>query len=132
MIKKCIPALIVFPLTFGSLLGPNGNPGFVSPFTGDYLLSSREMSLSNRHPVGFINDVYRKNILLNLAYLSGRVTKASDINWDEITKPFSYEFILNPYQTFAFHEDVKNKYRRILSKTTNAHFNAREGFKTGS
>lgn len=130
MLKKCVPALIVLPLTFGSLLGSGGSQNFVSPFQGQYLLAQKELSLGNRIGNNFVNDVFKKNILLNLAYLSNRVSNASDIKWDEITKPFSYEFLLNPNQTFAFHEDIAEKYQKTLAKTTNAHFNAREGFKT--
>lgn len=62
--------------------------------------------------------------------MEGRVNKASDINWDEIEKPFRYEFKLLPNKTFAFHSDVKAEYKDLLVKTTNAHFNAAEGFKT--
>ncbi|MCR4306177.1 MAG: VanW family protein, partial [Candidatus Daviesbacteria bacterium] len=76
------------------------------------------------------NDVFKKNILLNLAYLEGRVTKASDIKWEKIEKPFKYEFKLEPNKTFAFHSDVKDIYKDSLIKTTNAHFNAEQGFKT--
>ncbi|MBI2338301.1 VanW family protein [Candidatus Daviesbacteria bacterium] len=88
------------------------------------------MTLSNRYPDNFVNEVFKNNILLNLAYFSDRVTKASDIKWNEITKPFSYELRLNPGQTFAYHEDVEQKYKQTLVKTTNAHFNSQEGFKT--
>lgn len=125
MIKKCIPALVVFPLTFGSILGMEGNSD-----QGEYLLAQREMSLENRYDNQFVNDVFKNNILLNLAYMSSRISKASDIKWDEVTKPFSYQFRLNPNQTFAFHEDIDDKYKQTLAKTTNAHFNAKEGFKT--
>lgn len=62
--------------------------------------------------------------------MSGKVTKASDINWEEINKPFEYEFKLKPYETFAYHEDVKEKYKNSLVKTTIAHFNAEDGFLT--
>lgn len=62
--------------------------------------------------------------------MSGKITKAADIKWDEFHSPFQYEFSLNPNQTFAYHSDVKDKYKQSLVKTTNAHFNAGEGFKT--
>lgn len=121
MVKKPFQTLVIIPLTFGALLG-SGGQNFVSPFTGNYLLASREMSLSNRHADNFVNEVFKNNILLNLAYLSGQVNFP--------TKPFQYEFRLNPNETFAYHEDVKDKYKDSLVKTTNAHFNAAEGFKT--
>src|SRR3989337_3976619 len=131
MIKKSLGTFAIIPLTFGSLLGlGGGNPNFYSPFQGDYLLAQREMSLDNRYPNSFVNDVFKKNILLNLAYASGKVSSVKDIVWEEITKPFQFEFSLEPSKTFAFHQDVAEKYRESLVKTTNAHFNALEGFKT--
>lgn len=130
MVKKSIQALAIIPLTFGSILGPISNSSLVSQFSGKYLLAQQEMSLSDRYPNFFVNDVFRNNILLNLAYMANRVSNASNIEWDEITRPFSYEFRLNPNQTFAFHDSIEDKYKQALVKTTNAHFNAREGFKT--
>lgn len=105
-------------------------PYLVNPFPNSYLLAEHVMSLDNRYDNKFVNDVFKDNILLNLAYLDGRVTSRKDIKWDEITKPFQYEFVLSPNKTFAFHDDVKDKYKTSLVKTTNAHFNAAEGFKT--
>ena len=54
--------------------------------------------------------------------MRGNVTKVSD--------PFIYEFRLEPSRTFAFHGDVAEKYNNSLVKTTNARFNAADGFKT--
>lgn len=130
MVKKSIQTLIIIPLTFGSLLGSGDSQNFVSPFQGQYLLAQKEMPLSDRYSNSFVNDVFKNNILLNLAYLNGKVTRASDINWDEINKPFSFDFKLDPNKTFAFHSDVKQEYKDTLVKTTNAHFNSQEGFKT--
>lgn len=130
MVKKPFQALVILPLTFGALLGGTGSQHFVNPFTGPYLLSQKEMSLDDRYEDKFVNGVFKDNILLNLAYLDGRVTKASDINWNEVTKPSSFEFKLEPNKTFAFHSDIENKYKDSLVKTTNAHFNAGDGFKT--
>ncbi len=130
MIKKPLHALVIIPLTLGSFLGPNNLQNFLSPALGEHLVAQKEMSLDNRQPDRFVNDVFKKNILLNLAYLDGKVTKASDIKWDEIEKPFQYDFKLEPNKTFAFHSDVKAQYQNLLVKTTNAHFNGAEGFKT--
>lgn len=129
MVKKSLFTLAMIPLSFGSILG-QGNQGFISPYVGPYLLAEHEMSLDDRYPVKSVNEVFKNNILLNLAYLRGVVSRASGINWDEVTKPFIYEFRLEPNQTFAFHEDVKEKYKQSLIKTTNAHFGAQAGFKT--
>lgn len=115
------------PLAFSSLLG--GMP-FGAQKTTENLLVQKEMSLSNRHPVFSVNEVFKDNILLNMAYLDGRVKSRKDISWDEVRKPFQSEFKLEPDQTFAYHNDVYEKYKDSLVKTTNAHFNAEDGFKT--
>lgn len=130
MVKKSLQTLVIVPLTLGSFLGPNNLQSFFSPISSEQLVAQKEMSLDNRQPDSFVNNVFKKNILLNLAYLNGKVTKASDIKWDEIERPFQYEFKLEPNKTFAFHSDVKAQYQDLLVKTTNAHFNATEGFKT--
>lgn len=94
------------------------------------LLASQSISLENRYGNKFVNDVFKDNILLNIAYLSGKVTKKEDINWDDIEKPFEYKFTLMPDKTFAFHDDVLDEYKKSVVKTTNAHFNFDDGFKS--
>ena len=102
----------------------------VSPFIQDHVLASHQVSLENRYPVKSVSDVFKDNILLNLAYMDGRVKTASNINWTELEKPASFAFSLEPGKTFAFHDDVLDKYKSSLVKTTKAHFNSQEGFKT--
>lgn len=94
-----------------------------TPAIPEQVLSSHEISLEKRY-----YPVQKDNILLNLAYMEGRVT--NKVNWDEIKKPFSYQFRLEPSKTFAYHDDVLNEYKSTLVKTTQAHFNSQEGFKT--
>lgn len=94
------------------------------------LLSVQSISLEKRYENKFVNDIFKDNILLNIAYLSGRVTKKEDINWDEVEKPFEYKFTLMPEKTFAFHADVLEQHKSSLAKTTNAHFNFADGFKS--
>ncbi len=93
-------------------------------------LATEQMSLEKRYDNKFVNDVFKDNILLNVAYLSEKVTKKEDINWEEIQKAFEYKFTLMPDKTFAFHEDVLEKYKNSLVRTTNAHFNFDDGFKS--
>lgn len=100
-----------------------------APFAAE-TLATQQISLENRYPVKSVSDIFRDNILLNIAYLSGEVKSAQDINWDKIKKPFTYSFILEPGKTFAFHDDVSEQYKNNLVKTTNAHFNAQDGFKS--
>ena len=94
------------------------------------VLGQREMSLEKRYGNTFVNDVFKDNILLTIHYMAGNVTKSSDIDWHEVEKPFRYEFTLEPGKTFAFHDDVMEQFKPVITKTTNAHYNAQEGFKT--
>lgn len=128
--KKPIQILAILPFSFLSIFGSGGNHNLINPAPNEHLIAQEELSLDNRYGDTFVNNVFKDNILLNLAYMDGRVTKAGDINWDEITKPFQFEFRLEPNKTFAFHGDVEDKYKDSLVKTTNAHFNAADGFKT--
>src|SRR5260221_12145575 len=69
----------------------------------EVILGQRQFSLGDRYHVPSVNEVMKKNILLNLAYLEGTVTKKSDINWDTVEAPSTYEFTLKPGKAFAFH-----------------------------
>ncbi len=93
-------------------------------------LASKQISLEKRYEDKFVNDVFKDNILLNLAYLSGKVTKGEDVDWEEVKKPFTYRFALLPNQAFAYHDDVLPKYKNAVVKTTNANFNFDDGFKS--
>lgn len=97
------------------------------------LIGQQEMSLLNRYginPEGADNIAYRDNILLNLAYMSGKVHNAGEINWDAVRAPSSYAVTLQPGEVFAFHEDVLPEYEGKVVASTNAHFGAQEGFKS--
>lgn len=107
-------------------------PGFSSP--NEQIIAQKELSLSNRQPNSWVNNIFKENILLNLAYLRGLYQSAPlkhpKIDWDIVTKPFTYEFRLEPKEVFAFHEDVESTMEGKIVKTTNAHFNSQEGFKS--
>jgi len=92
------------------------------------IVSERKFSLDDRYTVKSVNEVFKKNILLNLAYLNGSVTKKQDINWDKIENPFHFTFTLKPGQVFAFHDSVLKEYEGKVVKTTHAHFGGPEGF----
>lgn len=100
-----------------------------SLFEREEVLASHEISLDNRYPVASVSEVFKDNILLNMAYMDGRVI-SKDINWDEVRKPATISFKLNPGEAFAYHDDILPEYEGKITKTTNAHFNASEGFKT--
>lgn len=103
---------------------------FISPPVVEHVVSSHEISLDERYPVKSVSDVFKDNILLNMVYLKGKVSSKEQINWDEIRKPLTYQFRLEPNQTFAYHDDILPEFKDKVVRTTNAHFNAQEGFKT--
>lgn len=99
-------------------------------FGGDSYVASHEMSLENRYGNTLVNDVFKDNILLTLRYLEGSVTEADNISWEEVKKPLKYEFSLKPNEKFAFHDTTLPEYTKNVVKTTNAHFNYQDGFKS--
>ena len=92
-------------------------------------MASHKMSLENRYENAYVNDVFKDNILLTLRYLEGSVSGADKISWEDVQKPFKYEFSLKPGQIFAFHDTILPEYAGSIVKTTNAHFNYQDGFK---
>ena len=113
-------------MTFVSVLGHN--PTVLAE--RDVVLASKSFSMDERYGNTFVNDVFKDNILLTLHYMAGTVKGKNDVSWDNIEKPLDYEFSLEPGQTFAFHDQVDPKYNKNVVKTTNAHFNYADGFKS--
>jgi hypothetical protein len=103
-------------------------PEVAAPTAETELLAARDLSLANRHQAASINDVFAKNILLNLAYLEGSVSQKSDIDWSQVTQPFEFGVTLNPGQTFAYHDDVLDEYQDSVALTTNTYFHAADGY----
>lgn len=93
------------------------------------ILGTQAFSLEKRYADTFVNDVFKDNILLTLAYMRG-MTKTNNPNWSEVEKPFTYSITLKPGEVFAFHEDILPEFAGKVVKTTNAHFGADEGFKS--
>ncbi len=112
---------IIVTIFSTAILGAN----LVSPFVDEKILASHQISLEKRY-----YPVQKDNILLNMAYMQGNVKSKTDIDWDEIRKPFEYRFILEPGKTFAYHDDVLPEFKDKIALTTNAHFNSQEGFKS--
>jgi hypothetical protein len=94
------------------------------------VLAERAFSMDYRYRVQSVSDIFKDNILLNLAYLNGKVTSADQINWSEIQKPFNFKFTLKPNETFAYHNDVLPQYKGKIALTTNTTFGKSDGYKT--
>ncbi len=93
------------------------------------VVAEKSFSMENRYTDKWVNGIFRDNILLTLAYLRG-YDKTSKVNWEEVRRPFHYEFSLEKGQVFAFHDDVLPQYRGEVAKTTTAHFNSYEGYES--
>lgn len=93
-------------------------------------LASRSFSLNERYGNSFVNGVFKDNILLTLRYMDGTVKVAQDISWSKVEESTHYEFSLKPGEVFAFHDQVLAEYKEKVVKTTNAHFNFKDGYKS--
>lgn len=94
------------------------------------VLGNTTYSLTDRYGNTFVNDVFSDNILLTLAYMSGVAKEGSPVPWDQVRGDFTYRLSLNPGEIFAFHDRVLPQYVGKIEKTTNAHFNSQEGFRS--
>jgi len=94
------------------------------------VLGKEVLPLNDRYANTFVSDIFKDNILLTLHYMDGSVISGSRVNWGKIEGDFTYSFSLNPHQTFAFHDQILPQFSGTVVKTTNAHFNSSEGFKS--
>ncbi len=92
------------------------------------VIGERSISLENRQINRPLNEIYKDNILLNMAYMRGVVTKGSTVNWDTVRAPFEYQFVLQPGEKFAFHDLVSEEYA-YPTFTTSSHVGGEEGYK---
>lgn len=113
----------------GMLPVPGPTPMQVRQVYGD-VLAEREMLLTNRHADAWVNGVFADNMRLTLAYLSGDVKTAQDINWDAVRRPKTQEFTLKPGEVFAYHDTVMAQFAAQTTVTTRAHFSAQDGFRS--
>ena len=100
-----------------------------SPITEqrEIILSSKSISLNDRHPKKVVNEVIRKNILLCLAYMNRNVDNSSEIDWAVVDSPSQYEFTLQPGEIFAFQDKVLPQYAPT-AVTTRSNYSSEQGF----
>lgn len=92
------------------------------------VIAEHKISLEKRYSVKSVNEVMKKNILLNLAYLDQTITKKSEIDWSKVTQPIHFKFTLKPNEVFAYHNDIPKEYEGKVAKTTDISFGATDGF----
>lgn len=107
-----------------------GSAGFFNAVEEIYSepLAKKTLDLTNRYPEKSVNEVFADNILLNLHYLKGDAQNKPD--WEKVRQPFETSFVLKPNEAFAFHEDILPEFKGKIVKTTGAHFNWEDGFKS--
>lgn len=105
-------------------------PPVTQPITGPATIASESYSLLDRYRVPSVNNVFADNILLTLSYMSGQTKDAAHLDWNQVRGNNTFSFVLGPGKTFAFHDEVDQKYQSTLERTTNAHFMSYEGFKS--
>ncbi len=91
-------------------------------------LASEELDLTSRYADAMVNEVMADNILLTLRYLKGDVSGQPD--WQKVKEPFTAEFTLKPGEIFAFQDNFLPEFKDKVVKTTAAHFNYDQGFKS--
>lgn len=101
-----------------------------APVVQERVMGERSMSLETRYANKWVNDVFKDNILLNVAYISGKVKSSSHINWDEIHKPSTYEISLQPGEVFAYHDDILPEFQGKAIKTQSSKFGAGDGYRS--
>ena len=121
-------ALTLFSTFTIALKSPNFVDLSIPPVVTQRVLAQRQFSLENRYAVASVNEVFKKNILLNLAYLNKTVIQKKDIDWNRIEQSTNFSFTLKPGEVFAYHDHVLPEYNGKVAVTTNAHFASQEGF----
>lgn len=94
------------------------------------ILAQKEYSLSDRYGNSYVNNVFSDNILLTLAYMRGMVKEGQPVDWKTVRGDFTHTLVINPGQTFAFHDALLPQFKNIPIETTNAHFDSQEGFES--
>jgi len=107
-----------------------GQPSFLDLNLPPVVIAEKTISLGYRYPVKSVSQVFKDNILLNIAYLDGRVKDSKDINWSQLENSSISEFVLEPNETFAYHDIVLPKYADKVKLTTNTSFGKSDGYKT--
>lgn len=93
------------------------------------LLAKHTISLEKRYQNPFVNDVFKDNILLDIAYITGQIHKGENVSWNAIDKPFHKNITISPQETFAFHDALLPDYKGKPIEIAPAHFTSEEGFK---
>lgn len=109
------------------------SPAVLSPLVypfGPQVLAEHRLNLTMRLPEAGAAQIFADNILLTLHYLKGDVENPKEIDWEKIREPFMVELTLEPGEVFAYHDALLPEFSDKKVKTTNAHFDYPQGFKS--
>lgn len=109
-------------------LSAKGPVAALLPQAESVVLASHEISLENRQPNAWVNNVFRENILLTVAYGRKIAAIGQPVNWDEVNKPFTWTMKLGPDEIFSFHNLVLPKYAGKAEPWNEIHYYTSEGF----
>ena len=123
MFNAVIPIVLFSVFGFANLAS---QPVAIQP----QIMATHTISLDERYADASVNDVFRYNILLTLAYLRSSLKDTHSIDFNEVEKPFEFDLTLKPGETFAYHEDVLPEYKNSLKYYTGAHFGGDQGFRS--
>ena len=98
--------------------------------TPNVVLATHSFSLEDRYGNTFVNDVFKDNILLTLAYMDGSVKAKGDISWDKVSPLSATNLPFCPGRNLLSMIRLYPIYKGDVVKTTNAHFNWNDGFKS--
>lgn len=99
----------------------------VSPVTKN-TLASHQISLENRAYGGWINNIFKENILLTIAYGRKIVNAGQPVDWTEVNKSFHYSFKLEPGKVFSFTNMVAPRYQAEAVHWNEIHYYLSEGY----
>jgi len=122
-----LASLVLSPLSQVGL--PQSAETFLSPLVeiNQSVLAEKELDLTTRAKSEYVNRIFVDNILLSLRYLAGEEKKAKP-DWEGVYQPFAVSFILEPGETFAFHQTTYSEFDEPQI-TMNSKYSVREGYK---
>lgn len=145
MITEILLASAALISALGSNFQPTTNTPSAFLVEQKQVLAQHELDLTTRllaSPTGgpdeYGSQVFADNILLTLHYLKRDTDylkinpdkqASGNIDWEKIRESFEASLTLEPGEVFAYHDTILPEFNGLPLKTTNAHYNLREGFK---
>lgn len=92
------------------------------------VLSSHEIAMEKRQADPWVNNVFKENILLTIAYARGTAILGQPVDWNKVNAPFSWSLDIQPGKGISFHNLIYPKYQGITTPWNEIHYYTSEGF----